>query len=94
MTFSHENDMIPGPMPECLEVLNNIEEASIKMIKPCLNVYKRKGGSFGFSGHCISFAQDVNEFATVLPWPVNELPIILLKSSKHNVENNSTKYFL
>merc|ERR1711860_47020 len=83
MMFSEENDMIPGPIPECLEQLTNIEESSIKMIKPCLNVYRRKGGSYGFSGHCISFAQDVNEFATVLPWPVSDLPIILLKSDKH-----------
>ena len=56
------------------------------MIKPCLNVFKRTGGSFGYSGHCISFAQEVSEFATVLPWPVDDLPIILLKSSKHKNE--------
>ena len=35
-TYSANNNMIPGEVPECLEVLNQIEEAAIKKIKPFL----------------------------------------------------------
>merc|ERR1712016_402169 len=73
-TYSAENDMIPGEVPECLEVLNQIEEAAIKKIKPFLHMYKRRGGNVGFSGNCISFAQNVESFATSLPHPVRDLP--------------------
>ena len=62
-TFSKENNMIPGPQPQCLKVLNDVEKAAIKLIKPSLYIYKRKGGGVGFSGNCISFAQDVCTFA-------------------------------
>ena len=78
-TFSSENNMIPGPIPECLQVLNNIEEASIKLIKPFMHIYKRKCGGIGFRGNCISFAQKVDSFAKSLPWSVKDLPIIVIQ---------------
>ena len=79
-TFSNENNMIPGPQPQCLKDLNDVEKAAIKLIKPSLHIYKRKGGGVGYSGNCISFAQDVCTFAKKLPWSVNDLPIIIIQS--------------
>ena len=73
--------MIPGEVPECLAVLNQIEEAAIKKIKPFLHMYRRRGGNVGFSGNCISFAQNVESFATSLPHPVKDLPIVIIQSS-------------
>ena len=79
-TFSEENGMIPGPIPNELEVLNDIEEASIKLIKPFLHIYKRKGGGVGFKGNCISFAQDVKSYSLSLPCSVQDLPIVVIQS--------------
>ena len=78
--YSEENDMHPGPIPKELEVLNDIEEASIKLIKPFLNIYKRKGGGTGFKGNCISFAQNIKSYSKSLPCPVQDLPIIIIQS--------------
>ena len=80
-TFSEENNMIPGPIPDELNILNNIEEASIKLIKPFLHIYKRRGGGVGFKGNCISFAQNIENFTKRLPYSVKDLPIILIQES-------------
>ena len=51
-----------------------------------MNVFKNKAGDRGFSGHSISFFQDVSTFAQKLPdklpRPVEELQIILMRESK------------
>ena len=80
--------MIPGPIPDELKVLNNIEEAAIKLIKPYLHIYRRKGGGVGFSGNCISFAQNIESFTKSLPWGVKDLPILVIHS-----ENDVNKTF-
>ena len=69
-------------MPECLRVLNQVEVAAISLIKTHLRIYKRQHGNLGLSGNCISFAQDIHEFAKTLPRAVNDLPIVLVKSVK------------
>ncbi|MCH2545601.1 MAG: AAA family ATPase [Alphaproteobacteria bacterium] len=83
LTFSRDNDMIVSPIPQELNELNNIEDAAIKLIKPFVHIYKRFSGGIGFSGHCISFAQDVQKFAESLPWPVAELPLIIVQSKSN-----------
>ena len=72
--------MVPGKVPDCLSDLNQIEEAAIKKIKPFLHMFKRKGGNIGFTSNCISFSQNIESFAKVLPWPVKDLPIIIVQS--------------
>ena len=81
--------MIPGPIPLELEVLNDIEEASIKLIKPFLHIYKRKGGGLGFIGNCISFAQDVKSYLLSLPFYVEDLPIVVIQSVNDKTKRNS-----
>ena len=85
-TFSEDNDMIPGPIPDVLKILNDIEEASIKLIKPFLHIFRRKGGSVGFKGNCISFPQDIPEFSKTLPWHVQDLPILIIQSKNDTKE--------
>ena len=79
-TFSEENNMIPCSIPNELSILNDIEEASIKLIKPFLHIYKRKGGGVGFKGNCISFAQNIINYSRSLPYCVKDLPIIIIQS--------------
>ncbi len=65
--FSQENEMIPGPQPDCLKDLNNIEIGAIRLIIPYVTMFKNKAGGRGYSGHSISFFQDVAGFAQTLP---------------------------
>ena len=78
--FSYQNDMDPGPQPECLKRLNTVEQAAIARICPVQNVFKMKGGCMGQKGHSVSFQQDVEAFAKSLPRKQNELPYIIIKA--------------
>ena len=79
-TFSPDNDMHPGPVPECLQRLTPVEQAAISMIAPVMRIYRLKYGSTSLHGHVICFDQDLNEFVTRLPRSVDNLGIILLKA--------------
>ena len=78
--FSYENDMDPGPQPECLKQLNMVEAAAIARICPVQNIFKMKGGGVGQKGHSVSFQQDVEAFARSLPRKQSELPYIIIKA--------------
>ena len=84
--FSEANEMIPGPQPDCLKDLNNIEVGAIRLVVPFVNIFKNKVGGRGYSGHSISFYQDVSTFAEnlpkSLPRPIEDLQIILVRESK------------
>ena len=85
-TFSRANEMIPGPQPEVLAVLNNIEVGAIRLIIPFVNIFKNKAGGRGYSGHSISFPQDIStmmeNLPDSLPHPIEDLKIILVRESK------------
>ena len=78
--FSYENDMDPGPQPECLKRLNSVEAAAIARMCPVQNIFKMKGGGVGQKGHSVSFQQDVEAFAKSLPRKQSELPYIIIKA--------------
>ena len=84
--FSELNRMISGPQPECLKDLNEIEKGAIRLIIPYITMFKNKAGGRGYSGHSISFYQDIANFAQTLPKslprPIEDLQIILVKTSK------------
>ena len=84
--FSKLNEMIPGPQPDCLKDLNEIEKGAIRLIIPYITMFKNKAGGRGYSGHSISFCQDIAGFAKTLPKslprPIEDLQIILIKTSK------------
>ena len=84
--FSELNRMILGPQPDCLRDLNEIEKGAIPLIIPYITMFKNKAGGRGYSGHSISFYQDIASFAKTLPKslprPIKDLQIILIKTSK------------
>ena len=84
--FSDINRMIPGPQPDCLKDLNEIEKGAIRQIIPYIIMFKNKAGGRGYSGHSISFYQDIAGFAKrlpkILPRPIKDLQIILIDTSK------------
>ena len=83
--------MLPCPVPDCLKELNEIEEASIKLIIPFLHIYKRKGGGVGYTGNCIYFAQNVDTFVQSLPWSVKYLPNIVIKTINNTKQRKFCK---
>lgn len=83
--FSHDNLMDPGVQPECLRVLNRVEQAAIARIAPVLNMIKLKGGNLAQRGHSISFFQDVSGFAQKLPRGQEDLPFIIIRSPNQEI---------
>ena len=79
-TFSPENDMYPGPQPECLKVLNSVETAAISLICPVISIYRLRYGATGMKGHSISFHQDIENIINVLPRTPEDLPFIVIKA--------------
>lgn len=83
--FSHDNRMDPGVQPECLRVLNRVEQAAIARIAPVLNMIKLKGGNLAQRGHSVSFFQDVSGFAKKLPRGQKDLPFIIIRSPNQEI---------
>ena len=75
------NDGNPGLMPEILRqnMLTFIEEQLIALV--CVNqyVYVRGKGAVVTNGHCINFAQDISEIATILPRIGPEVPVVVIR---------------
>ncbi|XP_070182372.1 uncharacterized protein [Littorina saxatilis] len=79
--FSSKNDLTPSPSPHCLTELTQVEKSAISIICPTIAVYK-KGASTASKGHTISFFQDVETLAHILPRTPAHLPFIILKDPR------------
>ena len=73
--------MVPDKVPEELRNLTMLEEQLIARAHPIVNVYRKKGGQYGYCGHVIDIGRDVTTFATPLPWNGNseDVPIIVIQ---------------
>jgi predicted Fe-S protein YdhL (DUF1289 family) len=65
--FSRWNHMDPGEKPHVLRVLTQVEEMLIARVNPILQVTHARGGKYKYSGHTISFPQDISVIARNLP---------------------------
>ena len=72
--FSTENNMNPGILPKELSNLSFLEQL-ICRISPCINVHLLKHGGIAFSGHCVTFPQDINQPAQIFPRLPKEISI-------------------
>lgn len=61
--LSSHNLMDPGEMPAHLHKLTQIEEVMIFKVITIMRIYKIRKNHSGYSGHVISFPQDVVTFA-------------------------------
>ncbi|CAB4008426.1 ATP-dependent DNA helicase PIF1, partial [Paramuricea clavata] len=77
--FSHENAMIPSPVPTELQNLTQVEEMLIARALPIMRVYIKPGGQRGYSGHCVNLPQNVKELASSLPRYPKDLSVIIVK---------------
>lgn len=76
--FSSENDMDPGPVPECLKNLSQIEEMLIARACPIMCIYWKHGGQRGYKGHVINFPQNVESFLSKLPCCTHDLLFVAM----------------
>ena len=67
-TLSVENDMDPGPVPEALAGLTQIEKMLISQYTPMITVVRLpRGGQHGYRRNVINLPQDVQELVQSLP---------------------------
>ncbi|XP_059071599.1 uncharacterized protein LOC131868268 [Cryptomeria japonica] len=71
--------MDPGPQPEDLAKLTQVEEMLIACVNPILKVTHVIGGQYKYKGHTISFPQNVEQVSNVLPHSIENLPIIIVR---------------
>ena len=65
--FSKWNNMDPGTQPIVLSILTQVEEMIIARISPILQVIHARGGQCKYSGHIISFPQQIVQISNCVP---------------------------
>ena len=89
--FSHQNNMVPSPVPSELQGLTQFEEMLIARAFPVIHVYTEpRGGQKAYKGHVITHPQDVQQLADILPRLPKDLPVIIFTV---NGKNNESKDF-
>ena len=79
--------MNPRKLPPVLSILIQVEEMLIMRVTPIPQVTHACGGYYKYSGHTISFPQDIVSIVKNLPRQVDDLDTLIVKregpSSKH-----------
>ena len=68
-----------GDQPHVLNVLTQVEEMLIARVNPILQVTHARGGQYKYSGHTISFQQDISTILKHLPRRVEHLDILIVR---------------
>ena len=70
-----------------LSILTQVDEMIIARVNPILQVTHAHGGQYKYSGHTISFPQDIVSIAKTLPYRIEDLDILIVRRegppSKH-----------
>ena len=85
--FSSENNMNPAEVPAELVNLSVVEQQLICRIAPSIHVHMLRHGGIASSGHCVTFPQDINEPAQILPKLPQEINIIKVRRQGRNETN-------
>ena len=83
--------MDPKPSPPEMSVLTVIEQQLISRISPCINVHLLDHGGIGSNGQCVTFPQEVNEPAKIVPRLPKEIEVLKVKKQG---QNDTSKYFV
>ena len=76
--------MNPQALPQVLKSLSITKQQLIARISPCINIYMLKYGGISSSGHCVTFPQDDNEPAQIVPRLSSEVSIIKVRREGPN----------
>lgn len=77
--MSAANNMDPGTVPSHLPELTQVEEMVIARAHVQMMVKRVRGHQYQYTGHCVSFLQDIVQTVDVLPTLPQELDIVLLR---------------
>jgi len=80
--------MDPREQPHILRVLTQVEEKVIPRVNPILQVTHARGGKYKYSGHTISFPQDISTIVQSLPQHVEDIDFLIV--SRHGIQS---KYY-
>ena len=86
--MSAENQMDPGVLPAHLPTLTQVEEMVIARSHVQMVLYRYRGHQYHYSGHCVSFMQNMIKTVDMLPNLPSELDVMILRPSDH-VENET-----
>ena len=85
--LSQDNNMNAGKQPPVLSILTQVGEILIERVNPILQVTHACGGQYKYSGHTISFPQDIVSIVKTLPHRIEQLDILIVRRkgppSKH-----------
>ena len=84
--------MNPGEQPYVLQQLTQVEEMLIARVNPILQVTHARGGQYKYSGHTISFPQDITTIAKYLPRMISNLDIVIVK--RKNPSEKAYEFFV
>ena len=80
VTFSAENDMDPGPVPEELTGLTQVEEMLISADLPMMTIVRLpRGGQHSYSGNVINLPQDLSRLVRSLPRLITDTDIVVVR---------------
>lgn len=82
--FSSDNNMDLKSVPYELQDLTIVEQQLLSRSSPAINIHMLKHGGIASSGHCVTFPQQINEPATVLPKLPSEINILKVKRKGKN----------
>jgi ATP-dependent DNA helicase PIF1 len=77
--MSADNNMDPGIVPSHLPELTQVEEMVIARAHVQMLVKRVRGHQYHYTGHCVSFMQNIVRTVDVLPNLPSELDIVLLR---------------
>jgi len=83
--MSVDNQMDPGIVPAHLPELTQIEEMVIARAHVQMMVKRVRGHQYQYTGHCVSFMQDIVRTVDVLPNLPAELDVVLLRPPTSHV---------
>jgi hypothetical protein len=85
--ISAENNMDPGTVPGYLSELTQVKEIVIARAHVQMLVKRVCGHQYQYTGHCVTFLQNIVQTVDILPNLPEELDIVLLQPPEHLTDN-------
>ena len=91
--FSAANNMDPGPVPQHLPQLSMAAELLVARAHITMSLWRYRGQQYQYSGHIVSYMQNVPKIVSRLPSLPSKLQILRLKPARFNPNQTVQKDF-